>query len=87
MLLAALDPFGKSPRDDIRSMVEHCSATAITVMSVHLPHERQDLFVGSAIFASSVVTLGAVHAHVRNRLTASTRLHSFLTGCSMRTVL
>ena len=50
LLLAARDPSANRGVITFAAWLNLAHAAVMTVMSIHLPHERQDLLVASAIF-------------------------------------
>lgn len=56
MLLAARDPLGNRGVITLAASLNIAHAFVMTVMSIHLPNERQDLLVASAVFGG----IGAV---------------------------
>jgi quinol-cytochrome oxidoreductase complex cytochrome b subunit len=56
LLLAARDPLANRGVIIFAAWLNIAHACVMTVMSIHLPHERQDLLIASAVFAA----IGAV---------------------------
>jgi uncharacterized membrane protein YhdT len=51
LLLAARDPLNNRGVITFAAWLNIAHAAVMVIMSIHLPHERQDLLVASAIFA------------------------------------
>ena len=60
LLLAARDPTANRGVITFAAWLNIAHAAVMTVMSIHLPHERQDLLVASAIFCLIGVILIAL---------------------------
>jgi predicted MFS family arabinose efflux permease len=60
LLLAARDPSAHHGVITFAAWLNIAHAAVMTVMSIHLPHERQDLLVASAIFCLIAVVLIAL---------------------------
>ena len=60
LLLAARDPSANRGVITFAAWLNIAHAAVMTVMSIHLPHERQDLLVASAIFCLIGVILIAL---------------------------
>ena len=60
LLLAARDPTANRGVITFAAWLNIAHAAVMTVMSIHLPHERQDLLVASAIFCFIGVILIAL---------------------------
>jgi len=60
LLLAARDPFANRGVITFAAWLNIAHAAVMVIMSIHLPHERQDLLVASAIFALIGVVLIAL---------------------------
>jgi quinol-cytochrome oxidoreductase complex cytochrome b subunit len=60
LLLAARDPSANRGVITFAAWLNIAHAAVMTVMSIHLPHERQDLLVASAIFCLIGVLLIAL---------------------------
>jgi|SRR5580692_6916955 hypothetical protein len=60
LLLAARDPSANRGVIRFAAWLNIAHAAVMTVMSIHLPHERQDLLVASAIFCLIGVILIAL---------------------------
>jgi hypothetical protein len=52
LLLAARDPMASRGVIIFAAWLNIAHASVMTVMAIHLPHERQDLLVASAVFAA-----------------------------------
>jgi hypothetical protein len=60
LLLAARDPLANRGVITFAAWLNIAHAAVMVIMSIHLPHERQDLLVASAIFALIGVVLIAL---------------------------
>jgi len=60
LLLAARDPSANRGVITFAAWLNIAHAAVMVVMSIHLPHERQDLIVASALFGIIGVALIAV---------------------------
>ena len=61
LLLAARDPSANRGVINFAAWLNIAHAGVMTVMSIHLPNERQDLLVASAVFAGIGVILIALN--------------------------
>jgi len=61
LLLAARDPLANRGVITFAAWLNIAHAAVMTVMSIHLPNERQDLLVASAVFAAIGVILIALN--------------------------
>jgi hypothetical protein len=52
LLLASRDPLANRGVITFAAWLNFAHAAVMTVMSIHLPNERQDLLVASAVFAA-----------------------------------
>ena len=71
LLLAARDPSANRGVIRFAAWLNIAHAAVMTVMSIHLPHERQDLLVASAIFCLIGVILIALLPPNRDLSTAN----------------
>jgi hypothetical protein len=62
LLLAALKPSVNRGIITVVAWLNIAHALVMTVMAIHLPNERQDLLVGSAVFAGIGVILIALNS-------------------------
>lgn len=60
LLLASRDPLAHRGVITFAAWLNIAHAAVMTVMSIHLPHERQDLLVASAVFAAIGIVLIAL---------------------------
>jgi hypothetical protein len=61
LLLAARDPLANRGVITFAAWLNNAHAVVMTIMSIRLPNERQDLLVASAIFAAIGAALIALH--------------------------
>ena len=61
LLLAARDPSANRGVINFAAWLNIAHAGVMTVMSIHLPNERQDLLIASAVFAGIGVVLIALN--------------------------